>query len=104
VSIAAFRYAGCVFHTGAIQRASAVAFLTQVSGSAAEPTAPPARFPAPVPLIGAGILAMALVQGGTLWFPGAFDGWTLGAAVFLALLGITLVLAGRAPAAPGAAA
>jgi Na+/proline symporter len=99
VSLAGFWWGGRLFRTRAIQRASAVAFLAQVSGSADEPIAPPARFPAPVPLIGAGILAMALVQGGTLWFPGGFDGWTLGAAVFLALLGITLVLAGRtAPA------
>jgi Na+/proline symporter len=100
VSLAAFQWGGALFPTGARQRASAVAFLAQVSGSAEEPVAPPGRYPAPVPLIGAGVLAMALVQGGTLWFPGAFDGWNLGAALFLALLGLALVLAPRTAPAP----
>jgi Na+/proline symporter len=95
VSLTAFRFGGALFPVSAAQRAQAAAFLAQVSGSAAEPGRPPARFPAPVPLIGAGILAMALVQAGTLLFPGGFDGWTLGAAAALAALGGTLLATGR---------
>ncbi len=98
VSLTAFWLGGRWLPAAAVQHARAVAFLAQVRGKSPEASAPAGRFPAPVPLIGAGILAMALVQGGTLLFPGAWDGWTLGAALFLAVLGAILIVAGRSRA------
>jgi Na+/proline symporter len=95
VSITTLWASGYLTPASAGQRALADAFHAKMQISETVSAEAPGVFPAPLPLVGAGVLAMALVQGGTLFFPAARDAWTAWAAIGLGVLGLALITLGR---------
>ena len=95
VSIAVLWASGRILSTRSPQNPLASALFARMRTADSVRPGALGGFPAPLPLIGGGVLAMALVQGGTLLFPGGRDAWTACTAAGLGLTGLFLVVLGR---------